>query len=122
MVSEYILISGYTLTRYHLKVLHWSFFLKAFLSDISPISIPESCTYNKGEKSRKDISELTISLTAKMTMTEDIYLSVSGCKVCLLPTHTPQVLQFNVIQVTMAQSLSESPLVNGTTPTDLSGV
>lgn len=42
MVSLYILISGYMLTRYQRKVLHCSLFLRAFLSEMSPMSIPES--------------------------------------------------------------------------------
>lgn len=49
MMSEYILISGYTLTRYHLKVLHCSCFLRAFRAVMSPMSIPESCKEAEAE-------------------------------------------------------------------------
>lgn len=39
-VLLYLLISGYTWSRYHWKFLHFKLFLKALLSDTSPMSIP----------------------------------------------------------------------------------
>lgn len=42
-VSLYVLISGYTLSRYHLKLRHFSLWRRASRSDTSPKSTPGFC-------------------------------------------------------------------------------
>lgn len=62
------------LTRYQRKVLHWSLFLNAFLSEMSPISIPESWFVNEAHTHTQN--------PAYWVIKEGIRFDFSQCLTC----------------------------------------